>query len=109
MRVSSINNLADVHALYVGGEPLQKEARELFVKGTMADIRSRFQVRAAVPASRWAVGARGGSGVGAAARVFSLLLPFLVRALGYARGCDVLSPSTAFPCAALPALTGLCL
>lgn len=57
MRVSSINNLADVHALYVGGEPLQKEARELFVKGTMADIRSRFQVRAAVPASGWAVGA----------------------------------------------------
>ncbi|XP_008948247.1 PREDICTED: DNA polymerase subunit gamma-1, partial [Merops nubicus] len=43
VQVSSINNLADVHALYVGGEPLQKEARELFVKGTMADIRSHFQ------------------------------------------------------------------
>ncbi|XP_054024742.1 DNA polymerase subunit gamma-1 [Dryobates pubescens] len=43
VHVSSINNLADVHALYVGGEPLQKEARELFVKGTMADIRSHFQ------------------------------------------------------------------
>ncbi|NWI71039.1 DPOG1 polymerase, partial [Todus mexicanus] len=43
VHVSSINNLADVHALYVGGEPLQKEARELFVKGTMADIRSNFQ------------------------------------------------------------------
>ncbi|NXA33192.1 DPOG1 polymerase, partial [Eudromia elegans] len=41
--VSSINNLADVHALYVGGEPLEKEARELFVKGTMADVRSNFQ------------------------------------------------------------------
>ncbi|XP_025977059.2 DNA polymerase subunit gamma-1 [Dromaius novaehollandiae] len=41
--VSSINNLADVHALYVGGEPLEKEARELFVKGTMANIRSNFQ------------------------------------------------------------------
>ncbi|NXP70989.1 DPOG1 polymerase, partial [Ramphastos sulfuratus] len=43
VHVSSINNLADVHALYVGGEPLQKEARELFVKGTMADIRNHFQ------------------------------------------------------------------
>lgn len=43
MHVSSINNLADVHALYVGGEPLEKEARELFVKGTMADIRTHFQ------------------------------------------------------------------
>ncbi|NXN91843.1 DPOG1 polymerase, partial [Rhinopomastus cyanomelas] len=43
VHVSSINNLADVHALYVGGEPLQKEAQELFVKGTMADIRSNFQ------------------------------------------------------------------
>uniref|UniRef100_A0A8C0ZH29 DNA polymerase subunit gamma-1 n=1 Tax=Cyanistes caeruleus TaxID=156563 RepID=A0A8C0ZH29_CYACU len=39
----SINNLADVHALYVGGEPLEKEARELFLKGTMADVRSNFQ------------------------------------------------------------------
>ncbi|KAF2986839.1 hypothetical protein EK904_008654 [Melospiza melodia maxima] len=43
VHVGSINNLADVHALYVGGEPLEKEARELFVKGTMADIRSNFQ------------------------------------------------------------------
>uniref|UniRef100_U3I9P8 DNA polymerase subunit gamma-1 n=1 Tax=Anas platyrhynchos platyrhynchos TaxID=8840 RepID=U3I9P8_ANAPP len=43
VHVSSINNLADVHALYVGGEPLEKEARELFVKGTMADIRDHFQ------------------------------------------------------------------
>ncbi|NWI03412.1 DPOG1 polymerase, partial [Tichodroma muraria] len=43
VHVSSINNLADVHALYVGGEPLEKEAREVFLKGTMADIRSSFQ------------------------------------------------------------------
>ncbi|XP_015728580.1 DNA polymerase subunit gamma-1 [Coturnix japonica] len=43
VHVSSINNLADVHALYVGGEPLQKEARELFVKGTMADVSNNFQ------------------------------------------------------------------
>lgn len=45
MNISSINNLADVHALYVGGEPLQKEAREIFVKGSMADVRNNFQVR----------------------------------------------------------------
>lgn len=51
MHVSSINNLADVHALYVGGEPLEKEAREIFVKGTMADIRSDFQVQEAIPLS----------------------------------------------------------
>ncbi|XP_039579192.1 DNA polymerase subunit gamma-1 isoform X1 [Passer montanus] len=43
VHVSSINNLADVHALYVGGEPLEKDAREIFVKGTMADIRTNFQ------------------------------------------------------------------
>lgn len=48
VHVSSINNLADVHALYVGGEPLQKEARELFVKGTMADVRNNFQVWAVI-------------------------------------------------------------
>uniref|UniRef100_A0A672P025 DNA polymerase subunit gamma-1 n=1 Tax=Sinocyclocheilus grahami TaxID=75366 RepID=A0A672P025_SINGR len=41
--ISSINNLADVHALYVGGEPLRKEQRDLFVKGSMADIRTNFQ------------------------------------------------------------------
>uniref|UniRef100_A0A673MKI6 DNA polymerase subunit gamma-1 n=1 Tax=Sinocyclocheilus rhinocerous TaxID=307959 RepID=A0A673MKI6_9TELE len=41
--ISSINNLADVHALYVGGEPLRKEPRDLFVKGSMADIRTHFQ------------------------------------------------------------------
>ncbi|XP_006028344.1 DNA polymerase subunit gamma-1 [Alligator sinensis] len=41
--ISSINNLADVHDLYVGGKPLEKEARELFVKGTMGDIRNNFQ------------------------------------------------------------------
>ncbi|KAM4749032.1 DNA polymerase subunit gamma-1 [Rhinophrynus dorsalis] len=43
VNISSINNLADVHALYVGGPPLEKEARELFVKGTMKDIRLEFQ------------------------------------------------------------------
>ncbi|KAM5293323.1 DNA polymerase subunit gamma-1 [Ctenodactylus gundi] len=41
--ISSVNNLADVHSLYVGGPPLEKEARELFVKGSMKDIRENFQ------------------------------------------------------------------
>uniref|UniRef100_A0A8C5RQE8 DNA polymerase subunit gamma-1 n=1 Tax=Laticauda laticaudata TaxID=8630 RepID=A0A8C5RQE8_LATLA len=43
VNISSINNLADVHSLYVGGQPLKKEARELFVKGSMNDIRNNFQ------------------------------------------------------------------
>ncbi|KAJ6662774.1 hypothetical protein lerEdw1_010978 [Lerista edwardsae] len=43
VNISSINNLVDVHALYVGGQPLEKEARELFVKGNMNDIRNNFQ------------------------------------------------------------------
>lgn len=45
MNIGSINNLADVHALYVGGQPLKKEARETFVKGSMMDVRNNFQVR----------------------------------------------------------------
>lgn len=45
VNISSINNLADVHALYVGGPPLQKEARETFVKGSLRDVRNNFQVR----------------------------------------------------------------
>ncbi|CAL9697294.1 unnamed protein product [Knipowitschia caucasica] len=43
VNISSINNLVDVHALYVGGPPLQKEARDIFVKGSMRDVRSNFQ------------------------------------------------------------------
>ncbi|XP_029008599.1 DNA polymerase subunit gamma-1 [Betta splendens] len=43
VNISSINNLADVHALYVGGPPLQKEARETFIKGRMMDVRNNFQ------------------------------------------------------------------
>lgn len=42
--ISSVNNLADVHSLYVGGPRLEKEPRELFVKGSMKDIRENFQV-----------------------------------------------------------------
>lgn len=43
VNISSLNNLADVHALYVGGPPLQKEARDIFLKGSMSDVRSNFQ------------------------------------------------------------------
>ncbi|XP_030281150.1 DNA polymerase subunit gamma-1 [Sparus aurata] len=43
VNIGSINNLADVHALYVGGPPLKKEARETFVKGSMMDVRNNFQ------------------------------------------------------------------
>ncbi|XP_044213709.1 DNA polymerase subunit gamma-1 isoform X1 [Thunnus albacares] len=43
VNISSINNLADVHALYVGGPPLEKEAREIFIKGSMVDVRNNFQ------------------------------------------------------------------
>ncbi|XP_061678146.1 DNA polymerase subunit gamma-1 isoform X2 [Syngnathoides biaculeatus] len=43
VNISSLNNLADVHALYVGGPPLKKEIRETFVKGTMMDVRNHFQ------------------------------------------------------------------
>uniref|UniRef100_A0A4W5KV06 DNA polymerase subunit gamma-1 n=1 Tax=Hucho hucho TaxID=62062 RepID=A0A4W5KV06_9TELE len=46
---SSIHNLADVHALYVGGEPLQKGARKIFMKGSMADVRNNFQVNEVQP------------------------------------------------------------
>ncbi|KAG9281096.1 DNA polymerase subunit gamma-1 [Astyanax mexicanus] len=43
VNISSINNLTDVHALYVGGEPLKKEPRDIFVKGSMNDVRNNFQ------------------------------------------------------------------
>ncbi|XP_036963110.1 DNA polymerase subunit gamma-1 [Acanthopagrus latus] len=43
VNIGSINNLADVHALYVGGPPLKKETRETFVKGSMMDVRNNFQ------------------------------------------------------------------
>ena len=42
--ISSVNNLADVHSLYVGGPRLEKEPRELFIKGNMKDVRENFQV-----------------------------------------------------------------
>ena len=45
MEVSSPNNLADVHWLHVRrGKRLDKAPRDVFVKGTVQDIRSDFQV-----------------------------------------------------------------
>ncbi|XP_064484440.1 DNA polymerase subunit gamma-1-like [Ornithodoros turicata] len=41
--ISSLNNLADVYALYSGGKKLKKEPRETFMTGTLADIASNFQ------------------------------------------------------------------
>lgn len=114
MHVSSINNLADVHALYVGGEPLEKEARELFVKGSMADIRSHFQVRAAIPAGSgsWRR-ERGGSSCWGSFHFAALFC----KGCGCVWGCDV-PHLAAVPVscpvlaegwvAALPALTCLC-
>ncbi|KAK2107473.1 hypothetical protein P7K49_012638 [Saguinus oedipus] len=43
LNISSVNSLAEVHSLYVGGPHLEKEPRELFVKGSMKDIRENFQ------------------------------------------------------------------
>ncbi|GFR97393.1 DNA polymerase subunit gamma-1 [Elysia marginata] len=42
-RVSSMNNLNDVYQLHCGGEPLEKAKRDVFVEGTMADVRGQFQ------------------------------------------------------------------
>lgn len=55
--ISSVNNLADVHGLYVGGPPLEKEPRELFVKGSMKDVRENFQVGGAEGSGRGGGGA----------------------------------------------------
>ncbi|XP_061513323.1 DNA polymerase subunit gamma-1, mitochondrial [Anopheles gambiae] len=39
---SSLNNLADVYALYCGGPPLAKSQRDTFVEGTLQDVRADF-------------------------------------------------------------------
>ena len=41
--VSSFNNLNDVHKLYCGGLSLDKEPRNVFVTGSLADIKENFQ------------------------------------------------------------------
>lgn len=44
MRVSSANGLADVCQLYCG-ERIDKTKRNVFVNGTIADVRNDFQVQ----------------------------------------------------------------
>ena len=39
-----MNNLHDVHQLHVGGKPLDKSTRNVFVTGTMQDVQEQFQV-----------------------------------------------------------------
>ncbi|XP_064640229.1 DNA polymerase subunit gamma-1-like [Lineus longissimus] len=39
----SLNNLAAVHKNHCGGPDLKKEARDVFLKGTMTDVRENFQ------------------------------------------------------------------
>jgi len=47
MEVSSPNNLADVHHLYAKNSKikLNKDVREVFVQGSLKDVREDFQVR----------------------------------------------------------------
>ncbi|KAH8410199.1 hypothetical protein KR009_008116 [Drosophila setifemur] len=40
---SSLNSLVEVHRLYCGGEPLSKEPRNIFVEGTLEQVRQSFQ------------------------------------------------------------------
>ncbi|XP_030569868.1 DNA polymerase subunit gamma-1, mitochondrial [Drosophila novamexicana] len=43
LKQSALNNLVDVHRLYCGGEPLSKEPRNIFVEGTLEQVRQQFQ------------------------------------------------------------------
>jgi DNA polymerase gamma 1 len=40
---SSLNSLDEVHKLYCGGKSLSKKTRDLFVEGTLDDVRNEFQ------------------------------------------------------------------
>ncbi|KAH8335954.1 hypothetical protein KR074_012591 [Drosophila pseudoananassae] len=40
---SSLNSLVEVHRLYCGGSPLSKEPRNIFVEGTLEQVRQHFQ------------------------------------------------------------------
>lgn len=44
MDISCLNNLQDVHQLYCGGKELDKEKRDVFVHGTLDDVKEQFQV-----------------------------------------------------------------
>ncbi|XP_011197773.2 DNA polymerase subunit gamma-1, mitochondrial [Bactrocera dorsalis] len=41
---SSLNSLVDVHRLYCGGELLSKEPRNIFLEGSLADVKENFQM-----------------------------------------------------------------
>ncbi|EDW27333.1 GL21087 [Drosophila persimilis] len=41
---SSLNSLLEVHRLYCGGEALSKEPRNIFVEGTLDQVRHNFQL-----------------------------------------------------------------
>lgn len=41
--VSSMNSLKEVHQLHVGGKELDKDPRNIFMEGTVADVRDNFQ------------------------------------------------------------------
>ena len=43
-KISSMNNLNAVYQLHCQGEPLEKETRNVFIQGTMTDVRKDFQV-----------------------------------------------------------------
>ena len=45
MNISSPNSLADVYQLYCGGSMIDKSARDIFVTGSITDIRDNFQVK----------------------------------------------------------------
>ncbi|KAK3096547.1 hypothetical protein FSP39_001169 [Pinctada imbricata] len=67
---SSLNNLNDVYQLHCGGPKLEKETREIFVEGSMTDVREQFQELTAYCASD----------VEATLKVFKKLWPeFLLR------------------------------
>ncbi|KAK3790338.1 hypothetical protein RRG08_062571 [Elysia crispata] len=42
-KISGMNNLNDVYQLHCGGEPLEKAKRDVFVEGTMENVREQFQ------------------------------------------------------------------
>lgn len=44
MDVGCLNNLRDVHQLYCGGKELEKEKRNIFIHGTLDDVKRNFQV-----------------------------------------------------------------
>ena len=44
MDISCLNNLRDTYQLYCGGKELDKEKRNIFVHGTLDDVKEQFQV-----------------------------------------------------------------